>query len=517
MDFKAIAQNFAKLQEREKERNDPGFWVKNRLKEHAWSKQQEVLESVRDHKRTLVASCHASGKSHIASRVVGWWIDVHPKNPTETRVITTAPSWNQVANIMWAYIAEVQEKLHLEGNITAKAAWTFPGFKAPTAFGRKPSDYDESTFQGIHSTYVLAVIDEAGGVSENIFTSVETITTNEHARILAIANPDDPNSYMAKIWRQQEKLEPSERSWNLIRISAFDTPNFTGEWVPERARSNLLQKSWVEEAIERWGKEDPRYKSKILAIFPDIGTDGLFNLGKVLESMNNYSEFDYDPNSKHTIGVDVGMSQTGDFSVIVDCQGGKVRILEKVKGYDGNKLSRAIGQWVDTIGAENIDSVRVDAIGVGRGVQVVLRNYVPQHIPIYWVIGNHASPDNIKWYNFRAAMYDTVRGMIDRGELAIPPDEFDGEKTDGLYDEFRSIKYEYRGSRLLIKSKEWMKQKKLGSPDMVDAICYAAMPASLLTGEEEKIIDTDMIMEETDLEYFAVDQWGNEEWCFAPA
>ena len=140
-----------------------------------------------------------------------------------------------------------------------------PGFKAPTAFGRKPADYDESTFQGIHSTYVLAIIDEAGGVPETIFTSIEAITTNKHARILAIANPDDPTSYMAKVWREQEKLPSEERDWNLITISAFDSPNFTGEEVPEKARDNLLQKSWVEDAEKRWGESDPRYVAKVLA------------------------------------------------------------------------------------------------------------------------------------------------------------------------------------------------------------------------------------------------------------
>ena len=88
--------------------------------------------------------------SHLASRAIGWWLDTKDVSPTETRVITTAPSWNQVANVMWAYVKEVQDKLHMPGNITAKATWTFPGYKAPTAYGRKPSDYDESSFQGIH-------------------------------------------------------------------------------------------------------------------------------------------------------------------------------------------------------------------------------------------------------------------------------------------------------------------------------------------------------------------------------
>ena len=456
--------------------------------------------------------------SFLASRAAGWWLDTHPHDPTETRVITTAPSWNQVRNVMWAYLEAVKSSAGMGGRINGKAEWTFPGFTIPTAMGRKPADYDDSTFQGFHPTYPLVVIDEAGGVSENIFTSVETITTNEGARILAIANPDNPNSYMAKIWREQEALPESQRDWNLIRISAFDTPNFTGERVPEKMSRNLLQKDWVADAERRWGKEDPRYQSKVLAVFPEIGEDGLFNLGRVLESMNSYNDFDYDTQAPVVLGVDVGLSVSGDFSVIAANQDGKVTILDKVKGWDGNRLARRIGEWCDVM---KVSEVRVDAIGVGRGVQAVLDNHVPDNVRVSWIVGNEASPDNLKWYNFRAAMYDTVSQKINRGELAIPPEEAQGEKTEGLFDEFRAIRYEYRGSRLLLESKEQIKKNiqrkgKGKSPDVLDAIVYACLDLDELTGREGETITSDTLLAESD-DLFAADEWGNEVWSFAPA
>lgn len=456
----------------------------------------------------------ATHNSWLASRAVGWWLDAHPHDPTETRVITTAPSWNQVKNIMWAYLENVQALAGIPGRITGKAEWTFPGYKAPTAFGRKPADYDDSTFQGIHSTYVLAVIDEAGGVAENIFTSVETITTNKHARILAIANPDDPNSYMAKIWRDQSMLPVEERDWNLITISAFDSPNFTGEKVPAKLQDNLLQKVWVEDAEKRWGKNDPRYHSKVLARFPEIGEDGLFNLGRVLQSMNTHKEFDYDPNAPVSLGVDVGLSVSGDYSVIAACQDGRVSILEKVKGYDGNRLARLIGEKCQTL---NVKDIRVDAVGVGRGVQTVLGNHVPEGTPVYWVVGNEKTHDPIRWYNFRAAMYDTLSQRINTGEVSIPPDEAAGDKTEGLFDEFRTIRYEYRGTKLLIKSKEQIKKEGGHSPDVLDAIAYACLPMSLLTGQQDTLVDADTLEADMTEDFPAIDEWGNEEWAIAPA
>ena len=517
LDFRAVAASFGEGARAERLSRDPVAWVEERLGEHVWSKQREALESVISNKRTMVASCHGSGKTWLASRLIGWWLDTKDTAPTETRIITTAPSWNQVANVMWGYVDEVRQKAGMPGNITAKASWTFPGYKTPTAFGRKPSDYDESTFQGIHATNVLVVVDEAGGVPESIFTSVEAITTNANARILAIANPDDPGSYMAKVWREESKKAPEDRRWNLITISAFDTPNFTGEDVPERARTNLLQKEWVEDARVRWGETDPRWQAKVLAQFPDVGEDGLFNLGRVLVSMNGYADFE-EHDDRKVLGVDVGLSITGDYSVIALNRGGRVSILDKVKGYDGNRLARLIGQRVKALGG--VDEIRIDAVGVGRGVQAVLDNHLPEGTLVRWIVGNAASPNKLKWYNFRAAMYDSVSELINEGALAVPPEDTSDERTRGLYDEFRTIKYEYRGTALLIESKDSLKRRGESSPDTIDAICYASMPAEVIDGGgKDPILELtlDTAAGPRVDESLIIDEWGNEAWSFAPA
>lgn len=44
-------------------RLNPAGWAKDVLGVHLWTKQREITASVRDHKRTVVASCHGSGKA----------------------------------------------------------------------------------------------------------------------------------------------------------------------------------------------------------------------------------------------------------------------------------------------------------------------------------------------------------------------------------------------------------------------------------------------------------------------
>src|SRR5690606_37436405 len=44
-------------------RADPEGWAEDVLDVHLWSKQAGVSRSVRDNKRTVVASCHGTGKA----------------------------------------------------------------------------------------------------------------------------------------------------------------------------------------------------------------------------------------------------------------------------------------------------------------------------------------------------------------------------------------------------------------------------------------------------------------------
>jgi phage terminase large subunit len=70
-------------------RADPTAFCEEVLHFTPWSKQAAILESVRDHTRTSVRSCHGAGKTATAARAALWFLAVHPSS----RVITTAPTW----------------------------------------------------------------------------------------------------------------------------------------------------------------------------------------------------------------------------------------------------------------------------------------------------------------------------------------------------------------------------------------------------------------------------------------
>ena len=239
--------------------DDPVGFIEEALGETLWSKQRQIAEAVRDYRHVAVPSCHDSGKSFIAARIAAWWLASRPVG--EAFVVTTAPTRTQVRAILWREIARAHRSGCLPGRLN-QTEWYMPVGEGEelVAYGRKPSDWDEDAFQGIHARYVLAILDEAGGVPRSLYTAVETITTSEECRVLAIGNPDHPGTQFARVCRSPD--------WEVIPIDGLETPNFTDEPVPDALRGLLLSRVWVEERRRDWGEDDPQFIAKVRGQFP---------------------------------------------------------------------------------------------------------------------------------------------------------------------------------------------------------------------------------------------------------
>jgi hypothetical protein len=69
------------------------------------------------------------------------------------------------------------------------------------------------------------------------------LATSSNGRVLAIGNPDDPSSHFAQICKPRS-------GWHVVTVSAFDTPAYTGEEVPEELLLLILPK-WIEATQKR--------------------------------------------------------------------------------------------------------------------------------------------------------------------------------------------------------------------------------------------------------------------------
>lgn len=467
-------------------RTDPARWAKDVLGIHMWSKQVEICESVKRNKRTVVASCHSSGKSLVSSVLSCWWVAVHP--PGSAIVISTAPTYRQVNAILWEEMRKHHRTaealgLPLPGSITGSDVWKLPNGQM-VGMGRKPKDGDSHAFQGIHRRYVLVIIDEAAGVPEELWTGVEAITTTANSRILAIGNPDDRETMFGDVYEE----ERYDALWHRIRIPAHVTPNFTGEYVPQPLPDVLLQRGWVDDRRAAWGEDDARYKSKVLAQFPDNTEFGLFGAPLLARAFVDDDE-NVPAAGVLTLGVDVARYGE-DKSVVAARRGRLCWIEEDWRGMDTVFTAeqtlviaeRLAKKGEDGRVAETVE-IRVDSIGVGAGVVDTLKAkatlYERMHKKPCWfsvreMNGSARPPSELGgsvsgYGNARAYWHDQLKHQMRNGTVRV-------EQNEKLYDELRAIRFRYSSGKMYIESKEEIRSRGGKSPDFADALIYVSAP-----------------------------------------
>lgn len=437
---------------------DPIGWVKGKLKQVVWSKQRQILESIRDNRKTAVRSCHGVGKSHIAATAACWWLDTH--EPGTAFVVTTAPTFRQVRAILWRYIRRMHRLGKLPGRVN-QTEWHLGD--ELVAFGSKPADHDESAFQGIHARYVLVIVDEACGVPEQLWVAADALTTNTDCRILAIGNPDNPASHFKKVCA-------GGSGWNVIGISAFDSPNLTGEDVPVEVAQALVSQEWVEEKRREWGEDNPLYLSKVLGEFASDHPNQVVRQSDVSVCRQAADEpVPADDQLPVELGVDVGGG--GDETVIRERRGRVAGREWRALTDRPEQIAPMILAAIKTSGATR---VKVDSIGIGFGVIGELRNAADRgehdaHIDAVNVAEASSEPD--KFINLRAELWWEIgRGLSEQHGWDLSA----MENADTTVAQLLEPRWDVDAKgRIRVEKKDDVRARLGRSPDNADALLLA--------------------------------------------
>lgn len=416
--------------------------------------------------------------SMVASVIACWWISTRPVG--EAIVVSTAPTYAQVNKILWEEIRKHHatsrhRNIPMVGRVTQGDEWKTEDGQI-LAFGRKPAHGDRHGFHGIHRRYVLAILDEACGIPEEIWTGVEAITTNSGCRILAIGNPDDRNTEFGNVFLKDE----SRQDWNRVSVPASSTPNFTGEEVPSLLNEVLVSKPWCEERLRAWGKEDPRYISKVEARFPEKSQSSLFPPALIAAAMEDVPVQPVGPVVR--LGVDVARFG-GDLNVVMSHAGSTARIEDTWSGTDtvssAHRVLKIAEDLKERLKASWVE-IRVDAVGLGAGVVDTLNArgvLLPDPwFSVYELHGSASPPVDVGgsvhgYGNARAYWFDQLRQQMRNGGVRI-------EENDRVKEDLGMVFYEFRTGRLFIISKEQMRKDHGRSPDYADALAYATAPVA---------------------------------------
>ena len=253
-------------------RDDPVGFVEEVLGDAPYAKQREMLEAVVHNRRVSVVGANGSGKDWAAARAVLWWLATRPR----AMVVVTGPTQRQVEEIVWRELrgAYKASRVPLGGRVSG-SHWNIDDDRFAIGFSTNRPE----NLQGFHSPELLVVVTEAHAVPQGHMEALKRLIP---ARMLLTGNAFSRDGEFFDSHHTKRHL------YTRIAISAFDTPNFTGEngGIP-----GTPTEEDVEERKLDWGEDHPLYQGSVLARFPDMLDDSLIGRTVIEQAVERWEQY----------------------------------------------------------------------------------------------------------------------------------------------------------------------------------------------------------------------------------
>lgn len=414
-----------------------------------WGKQEEILWSVRNNKRTVVKSGNTIGKTWIAADVVMDWLSTH----TEAKVITTAPTYVQVEEILWKEIRQYcfQSKIPI-GVDPLNVQLKFND----NLFALGISTNETGRMQGFHSPHLLVVLDEASGISSEIWDTVEALHPE---RVLAIGNPLEASGRFYDCFQSS--------MWHKITISCEEAV----QWQEKNGKiPGLVSREWIEDQKINYGTKSPWYEIHVNGEFPMEGPQTLISRQWVEDARKRVNDGkgdnpeDEEDKDERLIAADLA-SRHGENKTVIGYRYGHT--IKELRGY----LRQSFGDTANKLARLYKDKEThppvYDGDGLGESFGEMLEAI---HLPYLEFHGGTASKamDDKKFKNLRAQFYCLVARKFEKGLYSLA--QLPAEDYETLKNQLCAIhtKDPDPFGRTRIESKEDMLARGIKSPDESD-------------------------------------------------
>lgn len=407
--------------------------------------------------RISIVSGHGIGKSTLLSWLILWFLFVHP----DAQVACTSPSKEQMYDVLWKELKKWIDKM-----LPAMAKmyiWESSHIRMAEDpqvwFARAKTSSKENTeaLAGVHADWVLMAVDEASGVEEPIFETMEGALTSGNVLVFLISNGTRSLGYFYDTHHKD-----SER-WQNYAFSSLESPR--------------VDQKYVDGIIEKYGTDSVQYVIRVTGGFPDEGVmddKGYVQMFNEKELRMVPFDLDWLPVGRVTGALDAsGEGQDKSAWGIKDrTRCGIVATEEK-----STAPSMAIKSITlcDKYKVDPIDFI-IDAFGAGHAVaQEIALATAQEKRPWRVTPINSGEPcedenDQELYVNKRAEGYYKLLLFLRRGgEIMEYP---------RLKDQLLSIRFKRTSNgRIQIMDKVTMKKLGFPSPDLADALSYCCLPS----------------------------------------
>lgn len=437
--------------------DDSVLFVKKILNAEPDAWQAEVLNSLSKNPRVAVRSGHGVGKTAVESWALLWFLATRPF----PKVVATAPTVRQLYDVLWAEISKWLKRSEMLSDLFE---WqkTFVRLRAAPErwFAAARTAARAENLAGFHAHSILFILDEASGISDEIFEAVEGALTTPDAKILICGNPTRNDGFFKRAFFEDREI------YQTFKVSS--------------AESGRVSNEYCQRLIKTYGADSDVVRVRVFGEFPKGSADGLIALEHVEAAINREPEMKGDL----VIGVDVAR-QGNDSTVLIARLGDDVIKIQKWQHADlmttCGRIFHAAKELM-TRHKKGRVSIRIDDDGLGAGVTDRLREVVAEkklHAEIT-ACHNGGKARDSKYANFVTECYFALKERFEHGAITLPRD-------DELTAEITTRKYSLNSSdKLILERKDEFKKRIGRSPDRADALALAFAP--VLTVSSPKFV-----------------------------
>jgi len=433
--------------------NDPVLFVEEMLGAQPFDYQAEFLRALLDERKMSVKSGHGTGKSTTASWAMLWFMLLR----YPCKVVVTAPTSSQLFDAMFAELKrwigelpkELQQLLNVKSDRVELVSAPAEAFiSCRTARAETPE-----ALAGVHSDHVLLIVDEASGVPEQVFEAAAGSMSGHNATTLMLSNPTRSSGTFF------ESHNRMANSWWTRTWSCKDSP--------------LVSHEFVDEMELRYGPESNAYRVRVLGEFP-LSDDNTIIPYHLVEAAQNRDVVVSDE-AMVVWGLDVARFGS-DATALCKRQGPIVTELRSWRGLDLMQTTgRIVAEYEALAPSKRPAEILVDSIGVGSGVVDRLQEL---GLPVRGVKVAESPSMGDTYMNLRSELWFKCKAWLEDRSCKLP-------KDDQLIAELTAIRYSFTSSgKMKAESKDEMRKRGLGSPDLADALCLtmASDAATALSG-----------------------------------
>lgn len=415
--------------------------------------QESVMRDVASGQRRIsVRAGHGVGKSAVCAWLSIW----HMVTRYPQKTVMTAPTAGQLFDALFSevkyWINKLPEPIKALFTTTSEKVTLNASPEASFISARTSSADRPEALAGIHSEFVLLIVDEASAVPEAVYESAAGSMSGDNACTILIGNPTR-NSGM--FFRTHHALAAE---WKTYHVSCLDSPR--------------VARDFVKQIADTYGPDSNAYRVRVLGEFALREDDTLIPAELVDSAMAR----DVALNEQDPLVYGIDVARFGDDRSVVCKRRGNVVV--DFKTWQGLDLMQLTGAIVNEAKVDGPTEMCIDSIGLGSGVADRLREVMGElklDIRVRDVNVSEASAMNPQAAKLRDELWLSVKDWLNQRVGKLP-------NSADLRQELVSPTYTFTSNgKVKVEGKAEMKRRGMRSCDIADALCltFASVAARI--------------------------------------